>query len=182
VKVISLDCETNGLGGTPFAVAAILTDDTGTEVEQLTMRCPIDGPVEPWVEENVLPALADMPINVRNYAGVLDVWLAWYRPLRDDTTVIGHVVWPVETTFLRTAHSENLFDGPYPLIDVAYRSPRCSSRSRPSWLSGKAPTRPRCGSDRSTSATRRRRGRRWRAYPAPPSSSSPTRSSTATTP
>jgi hypothetical protein len=119
VKVISLDCESNGLGGRVFAAAATLTDDGGRDLDVWQARCPIDGPVNEWVAVNVLPALAGMPETVHHYDGMLGDWRRWYAPLRDEATVVGHVVWPVETTFLRNAHAADLFAGPYPLLDVA---------------------------------------------------------------
>jgi hypothetical protein len=121
VKVISLDCETNGLGGRAFCVAAILSDDSG-ELESWTARSPICGEVNGWVAEHVLPALTDVPEDHSNYWRLVVRWQEWYAKVREqhpDVLVLAHVAWPVETTFLRDAHAENLFAGPYPLIDVA---------------------------------------------------------------
>lgn len=133
MKVISLDCETNGLGGQAFAVAAVLTDDNGREVDTWEARCPIAGPVDEWVTENVLPALDDMPETVDSYEGLLAGWRVWFagrhrgrgyeaaaaKAARHEAVVIGHVVWPVEAKFLRDAHADDLFTGPFPLLDVA---------------------------------------------------------------
>lgn len=119
MRVISLDCETNGLGGQAFAVAATLTDDNGNEVSTWVARCPINGPVNDWVAANVLPAIDDLPETCGSYGDLLAGWRDWYGERRDGATVIGHVVWPVEAKFLRDAHADDLFTGPYPLIDVA---------------------------------------------------------------
>lgn len=121
MQVISLDCEANGLGGQAFAAAATLTDDHG-EAAVWEARCPIPGQVDPWVAENVLPALAGMPETVDTYRDLTLSWRAWFTQVRaawPDVIVIGHVVWPVEAAFLRDAHSDDLFAGPYPLLDVA---------------------------------------------------------------
>lgn len=119
MRVISLDCETNGLGGQAFAAAAVLTDDDGREVGRWEARCPIAGPVNDWVAANVLPAIEGLPETHGSYGDLLAAWRDWYGERRDGTAVIGHVVWPVEAKFLRDAHADDLFAGPYPLIDVA---------------------------------------------------------------
>lgn len=124
MKVISLDCETNGLGGKVFCAAAVVVDEDGTELSSWTDRCPIDGPVDPWVAENVLPVISDVHERMFVcYEDLLRNWRGRYAFMRakygDDLMVIAHVAWPVETTFLRDAHADDLFKGPYPLIDVA---------------------------------------------------------------
>jgi hypothetical protein len=120
MRIISLDCETNGLMGDAFAVAATLTVD-GVEHDQLVMRCPISGAVDPWVVENVLPAIADVELTHKDLEDMLEEWRRWYssarRPTDPTTRTIGHIIWPVEARFLLTAHGP--YDGPYPLIDVA---------------------------------------------------------------
>lgn len=62
-KLISIDAESNGLAGRAFAVALTLSDSTG-ELDQAVFRCPIgEVTTDPWVVENVLPAIADVPEN-----------------------------------------------------------------------------------------------------------------------
>jgi len=119
MKIISLDCESNGLGGLAFAAAAVLTDPTGGEVETWTVRCPISGPVDPWVAANVLPALGDLGETHHAYDDMLDAWWTWYAGRREGAVVVTHVPWPVEARFLLGAHHGDLFAGPYPLLDVA---------------------------------------------------------------
>jgi hypothetical protein len=122
VNILSLDCETNGLGGQAFAAAATLTDDTGHEIDTWQARCPIDGNIDPWVADNVLSALNGMPETLASYSELLDWWRITYAHTRSrfpDVLVVGHVIWPVEARFLRDAHDADLFAGPYPLLDVA---------------------------------------------------------------
>jgi len=118
MKVISLDCESNGLGGKAFAVAAILTDESG-EVDRWVARSPITGPVDGWVAENVIPALADLDETCNGYNDLAIGWRDFFGQHREAATVIAHIPWPVEARFLRYAHEADLFAGPYPLIDVA---------------------------------------------------------------
>lgn len=115
--IISLDLEANGLHGQIFALGATIHED-GREVDFVQCRCPIVGDVDPWVAENVLPALADMATLDEDYPTLLAHWseiFAFYaKPL-----VIAHVAWPIEARFLWDAHRDEPFSGPFPLIDVA---------------------------------------------------------------
>lgn len=117
--IISLDLEANGLHGQIFA-AAVTCYEAGREVNHWWARCPIDGPVAPWVADHVLPALADMPVTVASYTHLLTEWrLVFDAHDRADTLVIAHIPWPIEARFLWDAHHADEFSGPYPLIDVA---------------------------------------------------------------
>lgn len=116
---ISLDCEANGLHGDIFAAAATVYVGR-EEVGRWEARCPIRGKVDPWVAENVMPALADMPEDVRDYGVMLAEWRNLYEAHdRESTLVIAHIPWPIEARFLWNAHRAIPFSGPYPLIDVA---------------------------------------------------------------
>jgi len=117
---ISIDAETNGLGGRAFAVALTLNDADG-ELSNALLRCPIDGHIDEWVAENVLPAIADLPENLDEYSDLVDLvhmtieqWGGKALPL------VAHVAWPVEARLLLDVYSgERIWDGPYPLVDVA---------------------------------------------------------------
>ena len=56
-----LDCEYNGFGGKLLSLA-LVPEDGGEEL-YLTFDCA--GPIEPWVERNVLPFLDHVPDNAR---------------------------------------------------------------------------------------------------------------------
>lgn len=119
--IVSLDLEANGLHGQLFALAATL-HVFGREESTLTARCPIAFPVNPWVAENVLPALADMPEDCESAHTLGRIWATRYLVWRGDhpdLLVIAHVPWPVEARFLWEAHRSEPFSGPFPLIDVA---------------------------------------------------------------
>lgn len=50
------DVESNGLDGPAFAVGWVVTDH-GKVVKEGFLRCPIEGAVDPWVLDNVIPKL-----------------------------------------------------------------------------------------------------------------------------
>lgn len=54
MKIFSFDAETNGLYGKAFSIGAIIMED-GEETSTFVARCPINGEVNPYVAENVLP-------------------------------------------------------------------------------------------------------------------------------
>lgn len=119
-RLISIDAETNGLAGQAFAVALTLTDRTG-ELDHAVYRCPITEPVNPWVAEHVLPAITDLPVNVDSYPRLLAAIDATISRWGGKATpLIAHVAWPVEARLLLDVFTdERIWDGPYPLIDVA---------------------------------------------------------------
>jgi hypothetical protein len=122
VKIFSTDAETNGLTGQAFAVAAIVTDDDGSQVAEFVARCPIVGPVDPWVAANVLPHIEDILVTHGSYVDMLEAFYAFYMAHKEGADVIGHVVFPVETTLfgdMIRSRPERVFDGPYPLYDTA---------------------------------------------------------------
>lgn len=119
--ILSIDAETNGLGGLAFAVGISVSDHT-RELESAVFRCPIPGQVDPWVAENVLPALDSVEFTCDDYWQMLaDIRARFFRPEQKPTrSVIAHVAWPVETTLLsHMLPGDLVWDGPYPLVDVA---------------------------------------------------------------
>ena len=73
-KVFSWDAETNGLWGAAFAIGAVIYEN-GVETKKFYTRCPIAGDVNPWVQENVLPQMENLPVThkffsfISNYFG-----------------------------------------------------------------------------------------------------------------
>lgn len=121
MRVLSIDAETNGLYGRAFAVGAVFTDDQRPDgtVDALLVTCPVEGELDPWVAENVPLELRQNP-SVDSYAELLDELWKFYDEHRENTDVIAHVAFPVETTLLRdmvTAAPDR--QGPFPLLDVA---------------------------------------------------------------
>ncbi|TDC02205.1 hypothetical protein E1091_01325 [Micromonospora fluostatini] len=119
---ISIDGESNGLAGQMFALAMVACDATG-ERSAATYRCPIIGPVDPWVAENVLPVIEHIPVNCADYADLIArfraTYASWGGEDRRDS-VVTHVSWPVEARLLLDAFpGEEIWKGPYPLNDTA---------------------------------------------------------------
>jgi hypothetical protein len=121
VKLLSVDAESNGLHGQPFAIGAVFLDDHGVAAT-FTDRCPIAGPVDGWVEANVLPAIAHMPETSPSYETMLDDFRRWREAPTEPVPVVAHVAWPVEARLFADAYGRDpvkAFYGPYPLHDVA---------------------------------------------------------------
>lgn len=122
-KIISVDAETNGLYGSPFAVAMVVMVDGGI-VDDFVFRVPIVGPVNEFVEGNVLPALSDMPVSHASLdEGLKDLWDFYMYHKKDTCDIIAHVAHPVETGLFRrlieTDLENRMWDGPFPLHDAA---------------------------------------------------------------
>lgn len=121
-RIISIDAETNGLAGRAFAVALTLSDHSG-EIDSRVLRCQIgEAVVDDWVAKHVMPAITDIPDNCPGgYPQMLaEIGLAVDAWGGRDTAMIAHVAWPVEARLLLDVYSgENVWNGPYPLIDVA---------------------------------------------------------------
>lgn len=120
-RVISIDAESNGLGGRAFAVALTLSD-AQVELAHVVHRCPIgELATDLWVTTNVLPALTDVPINLDTYGQLLnEIELQIAAWGGRGVPIIAHVAWPVEARLLLDVYSgDRIQGGPYPLIDVA---------------------------------------------------------------
>lgn len=120
--ILSFDAESNGLHGAAFAVGAVLLRDDGAVVDQFFARCPIEGDVDPWVRDNVLPPLSqemethDTPREMR------DAFWAWLTARMTGAVVVVDCGWPVEAGLLSACVSDDpsrAFKGPYPLHEVA---------------------------------------------------------------
>lgn len=124
------DVESNGLHGQAFAVGAVLYDiATGRQYGSTHFRCPIEGDVDPWVGENVLPNLW----QPENFANGVEMRTAFWNFLQQvksncqdtygvELIVMADVAYPVETRFLAACQDDDpdrAWNGPYPLHDLA---------------------------------------------------------------
>jgi len=121
--IFSFDAETNGLWGQAFAIGARLYDGVSGEVlAQFVRRCPIEGTVDGWVQNNVLPQMTEVPVSHADYSALLSDFAGFYLANKDGADVIVHMGVPVEAKVLIDMHAHGLigaWDGPYPLLDVS---------------------------------------------------------------
>lgn len=120
-KIISLDAETNGLWGNPFAIAAIIYED-GIEVERVSFRCPINDKLNEWVEQNVLPKMVEIPLTHKNLKHMYQAFAEWYMNSKQNATIIWHMGHVVEANIFRDLVSLKMigeWDAPYTPIEVS---------------------------------------------------------------
>ncbi len=122
-KLFSFDAETNGLWGVAFAIGArVYNAESGEVTAQFIGRSPIQGEVDGFVQDKVLPQMTEIPVSHADYGALLADFAKFYLAEKQDADVIVHMGVPVESTLLKDMHSRGLigdWDGPYPLHDVA---------------------------------------------------------------
>jgi autonomous glycyl radical cofactor GrcA len=136
-KIISIDAETNGLWGNPFAIAAIVYEKRlkphymsgweaigyeWKEVDRIVLRLPDSFVTEPWVIEIVLPTLAGIKSTHDSYEKMLNDFAHFYMSNKFEATVLYHMGHVVEAFLFREMVRLGYighFDAPYLPIDVA---------------------------------------------------------------
>ena len=122
-KVFSFDAETDGLWGSPIAIAATVTSPEGVEVAQWSGRVIFfEGGrnLNPWVQENVLPHIIDLK-EYRTAYEMLQEFSKFYLANKNDSVIIAHCPVPVEANVLRFMHDNGFigdWDGPFPLMGI----------------------------------------------------------------
>lgn len=132
MTILSFDIESNGLHGEAFAVGAVLMDDhtPGASsnqppiISEFVARCPLIGPIDPWVEANVLPPMTDIPETHPDGHAMRDAFWSWYLEARAQADLIlVNNPYPVEARFLIACQEDDMAsrgqDHPFPLIDLA---------------------------------------------------------------
>lgn len=118
-KLFSLDAEVDGLYGPSFAIATTVRQD-GVEVARFEGRIPDAAISDPWVQENVLPALGNMPITHSSSEELEDAFWDFWRQQGQDAIVLAHCGSPVESGLFRRCVERRLeeraFQGPYPCL------------------------------------------------------------------
>lgn len=122
-KLLCFDVESNGLHGEAFAVGAVLIQLDGKVVDEFVARCPIHGPVDEWVEKNVLPPMRDQANTHKNNRAMRDDFWAWFSRAKDQADyVVVDNGYPVEHRFLMQCQADDLdsryWGHAYPLLDV----------------------------------------------------------------
>lgn len=122
MNILSFDAESNGLHGEAFAIGAVVVDRSGREVNSFAARCPVSADVDPWVAENILPALSDLQPTHTTAREMRDAFWAWLQAHKARCLVVADCGWPVEAGLLSACVGDDpsrAFAGPYPLHEVA---------------------------------------------------------------
>jgi DNA polymerase III epsilon subunit-like protein len=117
---ISIDAETNGLWGDPFQIGAVLVED-GTIKQEKTWKCPIKGDINPWVEQNVLPKIENIPNTHSSLDEMLQDFANWYLSNKN-MPVLWHMGHVVEVYLFRLLVEKGYigeFDAPYTPIELS---------------------------------------------------------------
>ncbi len=123
-KILSFDIETNDLHGKAFAVGAVLVDSKGNIIDEFSGRTDIIGPVHEWVQEKVLPVIADMPINFSSYEELREAFWSWYLKAEAESDyVVVNNGYPIEYKFLLECQGADLekryWQHPFPILDLS---------------------------------------------------------------
>ncbi len=122
-KILSFDLETNGLHGKVFAIGAVVVDASDHIVDQFAGRCEINDPIDPWVEQNVLPVIGDMPVKYHSYTQLREAFWEWYLKAepKSDYVLVSNG-YPVEYRFLIECQEADLeeryWQHPFPILDL----------------------------------------------------------------
>ena len=121
--LVSIDAETNGLWGYPFAVALVVYNEDGKGVDQFVGRCPIEGTVDGWVAENVLPAMEGIPVTHPALDALLaDAAAFWLKYKSQGAEALWHMGHVVEAYLFRLMVERGylgMWDAPYTPVEVA---------------------------------------------------------------
>lgn len=123
-RLLSFDLEANGLHGPVFAVGAVVVGTDGTVHDKFAARCPLTGPADTWVAENVLPVLGSLPLTHNNSNELRNAFWQWYLPAEAaaDYVLVSNG-YPVEYRFLIQCQEDDLparyWQHPFPILDLA---------------------------------------------------------------
>lgn len=137
--IMSIDAETDGLWGNPFAIAGIIYDsETGQEIDKICFRLPNEIITSEWVIKNVLPTL-NFPVThgdnnfhdqfielegrlEKGYKEMLKDFSKWYLKYKNESEVLWHMGHIVESHLFRELYRLRYieeFDAPYVPIEVS---------------------------------------------------------------
>jgi hypothetical protein len=124
MKIMSFDVESNGLHGEAFAVAGVLVETDGRLVDTFLARCPIPGPVDPWVAQNVLGPMEHIAQTHQNAYALRAAFWAWFVPAKAQAEIVVCAnPYPVEARFLIQCQDDDLSERqlhhPFPLYDLS---------------------------------------------------------------
>ena len=119
--IFSFDAETNGLYGQPFCISAIIYSQEMVEIDKFLGRCEINGDIDLYVKENILPSLTTVCNSHDSYAELLIQFSKFYKKYIK-ALKIGHLISPVESNVLADMMKLGLIKFeqlPMPFIDVS---------------------------------------------------------------
>ena len=122
-RYLSLDAETDGLWGNPFAIGMIVYELIGgklVKLEETFWRLPDSVVKNEWVVSNVLPTL-DFPVTHESYEEMLKNFSGKYMSEKNATMLwhMGHIV---ESHLFRELHKFGFigdWDAPYVPVEVS---------------------------------------------------------------
>lgn len=120
--ILSVDAETDGLWGRPFAIASIAYDENANEIARFVARSSEEVKNE-WVKANALPQCENIEV-VGNYIELLSAFAQFYNNMREqyEITTLWHMGHVVESHLFRELVSNKLigeWDAPYTPIEVS---------------------------------------------------------------
>lgn len=120
-RIFSVDAETDGLYGEPFAVGAVVLDEEGNEVARFAGTADPGSVKDQWVRENVLPVLGpgvDFPTRLELREAFWEFWVSH----REGALCVADVGTPVEAFLFRLCVGDDparAKDGPFPVHELA---------------------------------------------------------------
>lgn len=120
-KIMSIDCETNGLWGKFISISFVLYDN-GVEIKRWN-KSYIDSKTKynDWVKIHVLPYIEKSSLVDSYYNLLSEFSEQWYK-YKDEYTVVWFMGQCVESRLFYTLYEFDLmgeFDGPYDYIELA---------------------------------------------------------------
>lgn len=121
--ILCLDVESNGLHGEGFAVGAVVLRLDGTVIDEFTARCPVHGPVDEWVEKNVLPPMEAFKLTHKNSRELRADFWKWFVEAKEQVDfVLVDNGYPVEARFLIQCQEDDLderyWQHAYPMLEL----------------------------------------------------------------
>ncbi len=100
-RVVSIDIEAAALHGAAFAAGGVVLEDDGTVATTLYLRAPTPPNLDPWVTQNVLPAL-QRGVNCETARELRTRFWDWILRRADIpyTVLVVDRGWPVEARVL----------------------------------------------------------------------------------
>ena len=121
-KIISIDAETNGLWGEPFAIAAIVYDEHGQETDRFFARIPDSKVTDEWVQDNVLHTLKSLPVTHEGLYSMLTDFSEFWMKYKASHQALWHMGHVVESYLFRLMVQKGItgeWDAPYTFVEVA---------------------------------------------------------------